>query len=236
MIENEDYVTVEGIRFQSTPGNTVCYPLWVRDDADHITVRRCMFLGEGNRTISYGVHTDAEVDYLVVENCIFYHVDNDGIYNKNRTRTQAGWRVVNNTFYHCGVGVRVVEGAMGSPGDDLVMANNLFISPLSGYALHAGNSDAGFTINIENCGFYGIRGGLVKYPGTGNTYNYADTLMERNPDFVLTDSLQWNNTDFLRPRTLEVTAGGIDTVYTPDIDFFKTQRGSQITIGGVEGK
>ncbi|MEW6042360.1 MAG: FlgD immunoglobulin-like domain containing protein, partial [Elusimicrobiota bacterium] len=207
-----------GIYNEST-NNKISYCLLYENDNNFKTRPLAkLFLGEEDRPIINGIQTMADVDCFTVENCIFYHTQSHGIYNKNRTRTQAGWRVVNNTFYHCGDGVRISEHDVGSPGDDLVFANNLIVSPLSGYALHAGNSKAGFTIDVRNCGFYGITGGLVKYAGSGNTYNYADTLMERNPDFVLTDSMQWNNGNFMKPWLDTVLEGGLVSV-VPGKDF-----------------
>ncbi|MFH1761912.1 MAG: hypothetical protein ABIA63_12510, partial [bacterium] len=232
-IQHEDYITVQGIKF--TGNVNAPNPVWLRDNVDNVTVRRCCFLAEGDNKITHGVNIQLQsgndgADYITIENCIFWGTSSFGIYNNPYNPcTYSGLKYINNTFYRCSY----VFGAQHdncNSGDDFLYANNLIISPTSGYAVYSpGNS----LMKFPNCLFYDIAVRVVRY-GTERA-EFIDTLLERDPGFVSTDSTLWQNSGFLKPTLDEVKTGGLVSGSIPEMDFFGVLRGGEVTIGAVEG-
>ncbi|MFH1762008.1 MAG: hypothetical protein ABIA63_12995, partial [bacterium] len=232
-IENEDHITVEGIKFTGNVDEP--NPIWLRNNVDYVTIRRCYFLAEGDNKITNGVNIQLQSgnegsDYITIENCIFWGTSGYGIYNNPyNPYTHTGLKYINNTFYRCSYAFGAQDGNCNS-GDDFLYANNLIISPTSGYAVYSpGNS----LMKFHNCLFYDIAVRVVRY-GTERA-EFIDTLLERDPGLVSTDSTLWQNSDFLKPTLDAVKTGGLISDLIPEDDFFGILRGSIVTIGAVEG-
>ncbi|MBN2035791.1 MAG: S8 family serine peptidase [Chitinispirillaceae bacterium] len=141
-IENEDYVTVEGIRFaaalpQDSAGECCGWP-WKhgkhfrhRHDirhcnkpsitetavsigygADHSAISRCFFLGEKMRRLYTGIECSSSADSLKIENSIFYGLSDGAVRAGGGSKAGSGPMIVNNTFYQCGSAV-ALEGGLG---------------------------------------------------------------------------------------------------------------------------
>ncbi|MBI4738699.1 hypothetical protein HY772_03930, partial [Candidatus Woesearchaeota archaeon] len=149
-INSEDYITIEGIQFRGNNISATNKPwgIYVKNDADNIIVRRCLFLSCGADTLCYGVNVEqgwgytVAADSLVIENCIFYGCKIAGIQNKIATANYTFWghKYVNNTFYKCGYAWMCDAEVIHA--DDFLFANNIIVSPTSGYGLYGGWNSA----------------------------------------------------------------------------------------------
>jgi hypothetical protein len=254
-IQKEDYITIEGIRFQAAL--PICdkrygRALWnkiilkipsltkdvisLSNDADNISIKRCYFMGTSMRKLFTGIEAGDNVDSLKIENCIFIGLADGAIKNANRSEKQAGFAVVNNTFYKCGYAISFIDGcgASGCPGSDFIFANNIITSSSSGFAFSGPVPKKDCKINISNCAFYDLPKGIVIPPCLTRYYRFIDTLM-RNPHFASTNEAQYWNPDFMKPTLTAVLRGGLSAPLTPTVDFFSRTRDIPITIGAVEG-
>ncbi|MFH1760492.1 MAG: right-handed parallel beta-helix repeat-containing protein, partial [bacterium] len=234
-IQHEDHITVEGIKF--TGNVNAPNPIWLRDNVDYVTIRRYYFLAQGDNKITHGVNMQLQTgndgaDYLTIENCVFWGTASYGIYNNPYNPcTYLGLKYINNTFYRCSYAFGVQHNNCNS-GDDFLFANNLIVSPASGYAVYSPGTNV---MKFRNCLFYDIANSVVKY-GAANA-EFIDTLLERNPGFALTDSTYHESIDFLRPTLSAVLNGALDTAFTPELDFHNSLRSpDKITIGAVAGE
>jgi hypothetical protein len=254
-IQKEDYITVEGIRFQAALpiydkyyGNDLWNKILLKmpsmtkdaislsNDADNISIKQCYFLGTSMRKLFTGIEAGDNVDSLKIENCIFFGLADGAIKNANRSGKQSGFAVVNNTFYKCGYAMSFIDGcgATGCPGSDLIFANNIISSSSSGYAFSGPVPKKDCKMKIYNCVFYNLPKGIAFPPCLTKYYTFIDTLM-RNPRFSSTNEAEYWNPDFMKPTLPAVLGGGLSTPFTPSVDFFSIIRDIPITIGAVEG-
>ncbi|MFH1761981.1 MAG: right-handed parallel beta-helix repeat-containing protein, partial [bacterium] len=234
-IQEEDHITIENIRFRgnNTLPTTKPCAIWIDGNVDNITVRRCYFGTYETDTLTYGINirsgTGVGSDSIVVENCIFYRLKGAGIYNNTSSAyTHSGLRYINNTFYYCYQAYNC-HNSYFNGGSDFLFANNIVVGATSGYAIYTSGPAV---ITLRNWLFYNIPIRNIQY-GAAN-YVLVDCLDNINPNFVLTDSSQYANWDFLKPTLDMVIEGGLDTAGTPANDFFDDIRTSgHITIGAV---
>ncbi|MFH1760373.1 MAG: right-handed parallel beta-helix repeat-containing protein, partial [bacterium] len=235
-IEDEDYITIQGIRFKGKSGDTP-NAVWIRNGSDNISVKQCYFLSENSQILNAAVKvelnsTGTPADNFTMENCIVYGTKaflmattwGVGQHDYN------GYKIVNNTFYRGDYPIHLSDDSTRLTNH--LFANNIFVGPTSGYALYLGGSKIAQTITMKNCLFYDITTNIERYPGS-ITMAYDDTLM-RNPSFSVTDSTQWSNTDFMMPTIDTVLNGGFEDPAVPLMDFYGLIRlNENIPIGAV---